>query len=128
MFIRVLCSVIVLLLAVSGQEKKTAEVAKLELPAPTNLKVLKLTTGAEVGQVMRTFTAGLGVQCSYCHVEGSYASDENPKKEVARRMIKLSRVVNADFDDGKLHVSCFTCHRGDVQPRTAPTPEAKPAT
>ena len=30
---------------------------------------------------MRTFTTGLGVQCTYCHVAGNYASDENPKKE-----------------------------------------------
>src|SRR4030088_1889395 len=53
---------------------------------PTNLKVLTVASGAEVGQIMRTFTAGLGVQCVYCHVQGNFASDENPKKEIARQM------------------------------------------
>jgi hypothetical protein len=94
-------------------------------PAPHNLKVLKVTTGQEVGQIMRTFTAGLGVQCNYCHVQDR-ASDENPKKEVARHMITMVEKINADnFTDGKMHVTCYTCHRGEAEPKTAPEP--KPA-
>ena len=88
--------------------------------APTNLKVLKVTTGAEVGQIMRTFTAGLGVQCNYCHVQGNNASDDNPKKEIARKMIVMVQQVNTNFPDGKMHVSCYTCHRGEAEPKTAP--------
>ena len=94
-------------------------------PAPTNLKVLKTTSGAEVGQIMRTFTAGLGVQCSYCHVAGNFASDENPKKATARTMIVMMQKINAGFNDGKMHVSCFTCHRGEAEPKTAPEPKAQ---
>jgi hypothetical protein len=88
--------------------------------APTNLKILKVTTGAEVGQIMRTFTTGLGVQCNYCHVQGNNASDDNPKKEIARKMIVLVQQVNTNFPDGKMHVSCYTCHRGEAEPKTAP--------
>jgi hypothetical protein len=87
---------------------------------PTNLKVLKVTTGPEVVQIMRTFTAGLGVQCNYCHVQGNNASDDNPKKDVARKMIVMVQQVNANFPDGKMHVSCYTCHRGEAEPKTAP--------
>lgn len=94
-------------------------------PNPTNLKVLKVTTGPEVRQVMRTFTAGLGVQCIYCHVQGNFASDENPKKETARHMIEMTQMINGKFQDGKMHVSCYTCHRGEPEPKTAPEP--KPA-
>jgi hypothetical protein len=96
--------------------------AKAKQPAgpPTNLKVLKVTTRPEVMQVMRTFTAGLGVQCNYCHVQGNNASDENPKKEIARKMIAMVQQVNANFPDGKMHVSCYTCHRGEAEPKTAP--------
>lgn len=94
-------------------------------PNPTNLKLLKVTSGQEVRQIMRTFTAGLGVQCVYCHVQGNFASDENPKKEVARHMIEMSQKINAQFPDGKMHVTCFTCHRGETEPKTAPEP--KPA-
>ncbi len=87
---------------------------------PTNLKILKVTTRPEVVQIMRTFTAGLGVQCNYCHVQGNNASDDNPKKEVARKMIAMVQQVNANFPDGKMHVSCYTCHRGEAEPKTAP--------
>lgn len=93
-------------------------------PAPTNLKVLKLTSGAEVGQVMRTFTAALGVQCVYCHEMGNYASDENPKKGVARKMIKMTQQINGNFPDNKMYVSCYTCHHGEAQPKTAPEPKS----
>ena len=128
--------VVVLLLALSPlcAQDKTAEKqdkqekqdkAPKQVPNPTNLKVLKLKTGQEVRQVMRTFTAGLGVQCVYCHVQGNFASDENPKKDVARHMIAIAQKVNAEFPDGKMHVTCYTCHRGEPEPKTAPEP--KPA-
>jgi photosynthetic reaction center cytochrome c subunit len=105
-----------------AQEKKDAP--KPPAPAPANLKVLKVSTAAEVGQIMRTFTAGLGVQCIYCHVQGNFASDENPKKEIARRMIGMSQAINSNFPDGKMRVTCYTCHRGDPEPKTAPEPKA----
>src|SRR5215471_16791583 len=71
-------------------------------PDPKNLKVLKVTKGPEVMQIMRTFTAGLGVQCNYCHVQGNFASDDNPKKETARHMIEMAQKINAGFPDGKM--------------------------
>ena len=99
-------------------------------PAPKNLKVLKVTTGEEVSQIMRTFTVGLGVQCNFCHIQGNFVSDENPKKEVARRMITMTHDVNALFPDAatekKLRVSCYTCHRGEAEPKTTP-PATPPA-
>jgi Photosynthetic reaction centre cytochrome C subunit len=112
------CSMLLLatLFAQEKQEKK-------EIPNPTNLKVLKLTSGLEVRQVMRTFTTGLGVQCNYCHAQGNMASDENPKKEVARHMIEMTQKINAGFPDGKMHVTCFTCHRGEAEPKTAAEPK-----
>ena len=112
-------TLIVLLLPLAAQEKKPP-------PDPTNLKVLKVTKGPEVMQIMRTFTAGLGVQCSFCHVQGNFASDENPKKEIARHMIELTTLVNSKFPDGKMLVTCYTCHRGEAEPKTAPEPKPAP--
>ncbi|HEY3739233.1 MAG TPA: c-type cytochrome [Bryobacteraceae bacterium] len=100
-------------------------------PPPKNLKVLKATTtGDEVSQIMRTFTIGLGVQCNFCHIQGNFASDENPKKAIARRMITMTHDLNVMFPetpaaDGKpaerkMRVSCYTCHRGEAEPKTAP--------
>jgi hypothetical protein len=111
------------LLPLAAQEKQEKQ-TKAPPPAPTNLKVLKVSTGQEVGQIMRTFTAGLGVQCIYCHVQGNFASDDNPKKEIARHMITMTQQINGNFSEGKLRVSCYTCHRGEPEPKTAPEPRA----
>ena len=114
------------LLPLLGQAEKAPpeKATKAPLPPPTNLKVLKVSTGPEVGQIMRTFTTGIGVQCVYCHVQGNFASDENPKKEIARHMISMTQQINGNFSEGKLRVSCYTCHRGEPEPKTAPEPKA----
>jgi len=115
---------LLLLLPLSGQDKAgTEKTPDKPQPNPTNLKVLKVTTRPEVIQIMHTFTAGLGTQCNYCHVQGNYASDENPKKETARRMIHMVQEINGKFPDGKMLVTCYTCHRGETQPKTAPEPK-----
>jgi hypothetical protein len=112
----------VLPLGAQDKQGKDQTKAPRQIPDPTNLKLLKATTGAEIGQIMRTFTAGLGVQCGYCHQQGNYASDDNPKKIAARKMIELTQAVNAKFADSKMHVTCYTCHRGEAEPKTAPEP------
>ena len=48
---------------------------------------------------MQTFAAGLGVQCSYCHVANDFASDDNPKKEIARTMLRMLKQINLRFPD-----------------------------
>jgi hypothetical protein len=117
---RLVAAYLMLCALLLAQEKQ----AKREIPNPTNLKVLKVSTGAEINQIMRTFTAGLGVQCSYCHVQGNFASDDNPKKDVARKMIRMAQEINGKFEDGKMRVTCYTCHRGEAEPKTAPEPRA----
>ena len=91
--------------------------------APKNLKVLKVPL-TEIRPIMRNFRLALGVDCEFCHVKGDFASDENPKKDIARKMIVLAQDVNAKFPDGKEHVTCYTCHRGDQEPKTAPAAAA----
>jgi photosynthetic reaction center cytochrome c subunit len=129
MRMRIFVTLLLVLLPLGAQDppkpdapKEPAKQEKRVIPPPTNLKVLKVTTGAEVGQIMRTFTAGLGVQCIYCHIQGNFASDENPKKATARTMITMMQKINTGFGDGKMHVSCYTCHRGEAEPKTAPEP------
>lgn len=107
-------------LSLVAQDKK-----KGPPPEPKNLKVMTGMSGADVIQAMRAFRTALGVECVYCHVQGDFASDENPKKEVARHMIEMSQKINTQFPDGKMHVTCYTCHRGEAEPKTAPEP--KPA-
>ena len=84
-----------------------------EHAAPKNLKLLQ---PSEVMGAMHSFRIALGQKCSFCHVEGNFASDENPHKEIARKMIVMARDINAKFPDGKQHVTCYTCHRGATEP------------
>lgn len=94
-------------------------------PEPKNLKILK--PGPDLIPTMRAYAAALGKKCDFCHVQGDFASDANPHKEIARSMIVMTNEVNAKFPDGKVHVSCYTCHRGEEHPAMAAPPEpAKP--
>jgi hypothetical protein len=86
-------------------------------PPPKNLKLLQPET---LMPSMMAFKAALGVECNFCHIKGDFASDENPHKEMARKMIVMARQINENFPDGKTHVTCYTCHRGSTEPKTAP--------
>jgi hypothetical protein len=89
---------------------------------PKNLKVLKVE-GRELGALMRSYTVALGgVRCDFCHVQGDFASDENPKKEIARHMISMVQDISAKYADTKEHVTCYTCHAGSATPKSAPPP------
>ncbi len=90
-------------------------------PEPKNLKVLKIPP-AELIPTMRSYAAALGIKCDHCHMARDFASDENPKKEIARAMIAMAQDINSKFHDGKVHVTCYTCHRGATKPLTAPPP------
>ena len=68
---------------------------------------------------MRSFTAGLGVRCDFCHVQGDRASDENHMKVVARNMVSMVQQINTHFN-GSPKVTCYTCHRGESEPKNAP--------
>ena len=94
-----------------------------EMSAPKNLKLLP---PEHLMDTMHTFSTALGQRCDFCHVRGDFASDEKPHKEIARKMIVMSRAINANFPDGKTHVTCYTCHRGSEEPATKPgeTPHA----
>src|ERR1035441_4316142 len=93
-------------------------------PAPKNLKVLK---AEDIRPVMGAMKGALGQKCEFCHVEGDFASDQKHGKLVARTMIEMVNEVNAKFPDGKVHVSCYTCHRGKTEPDMVPPPAAPPA-
>ena len=68
----------------------SAQETKAPAPTPKNLKLIP-ATGVDLMDVMRGFNEALGVQCTYCHVAGDFASDDNPLKETARKMITLVR-------------------------------------
>ena len=86
---------------------------------PKNLKLLD--PNSDYRATMQTFVKALGASgCTFCHVQGDFASDDNPKKVTARMMIQMARDINAKFPDGGMHVRCWTCHRGSATPETEP--------
>jgi hypothetical protein len=43
-------------------------------------------------------------------------------KLIARKMFAMTQEINNRFPDGKAHVSCYTCQRGQKEPLMAPPP------
>ena len=105
-------------------------------PPMTNLQVYpKDIPRPQLITTMQGFVAALGVQqaggCGYCHVgtapQFDFASDSNPKKVVARKMILMSREITAKLPEvtGKqaseiTSLRCATCHRGVALPKLLP--------
>ena len=101
---------------------------KEDLPAEQvfeNIQVMKgITAGQVIPIMMEGFNKNLGVRCNHCHARGSWSSDENPKKQIAREMWKMTYTINHEIfptiknlENGeKAFVSCGTCHRGKAIP------------
>src|SRR6202158_729916 len=112
-----------LLVPVSLLAQQSGGSGAVPAPAPKNLKLL--APNSDIPFVMRNFAEALGVQCTYCHVQGDFAADGNPKKEMARKMIGMVRLIDTSFPssagafpEGYHEVDCMTCHRGSVKPET----------
>jgi hypothetical protein len=87
--------------------------------APKNLQILK---PEEVRAAMGAFVAGTGMKCTDCHVQTDFASDEKKEKVVARKMLEMVHGINANTFNGTERVTCYTCHRGEAHPKSAPPP------
>jgi hypothetical protein len=95
---------------------------------------IKVLTGLTVQQFeaeMQHFVQGVGGGCGSCHTRGNFASDANPRKATARRMIEMTKGINAQFfpdykpADGEStlgRVTCYTCHQGSDKPKTTVGP------
>lgn len=110
-------------------------------------------TGDQVRDVMRKWEGDLGAECDTCHAEYAdhrknergqpaldFASDDNPDKEIARVMYKMTEDIKANqiqkvkemdekADAGKMdhdkpaELTCGTCHRGKVVPEAYVPPK-----
>ncbi|WP_156953280.1 photosynthetic reaction center cytochrome PufC [Afifella pfennigii] len=56
--------------------------------------------------------------CAYCHDENDLAAERPYTKIVSRRMIEMTRHINADWTNhvAQTGVTCYTCHRGQPIP------------
>jgi len=105
-----------------------------EFPEPQNVEVLVgLDTNEITGYMLNHFSAGLGVDCTYCHTLENFAADvwddevAMANKDMARQHATMSGDLNQtwltqlpDLADNKqpygAQIACATCHNGVPQP------------
>jgi tetratricopeptide (TPR) repeat protein len=81
---------------------------------------------------MQAISQALGVSCDYCHVAERGSGKPEPKKDIARAMMAMTRDINAQIQATiqaampaganaeqrvTTEVQCVTCHRGVPVPR-----------
>jgi hypothetical protein len=96
-----------------------------------SVKLLRGLTVPQFEAEMQLMNQALGVACGHCHVRGNFASDANPRKAAARKMLEMTRTINERFfadyapreGESRLgKVTCFTCHQGEEHPKAPLVP------
>ncbi|WP_310496781.1 photosynthetic reaction center cytochrome PufC [Sandarakinorhabdus sp.] len=93
-----------------------------------NVQVLGDTSADEFNYLMQAMTTWVAPDgsvknggCTYCHNPENMASDELYTKVVARKMLAMTRQINAEWkphfgNKDNAGVTCWTCHRGKPLP------------
>lgn len=115
---------------------KKVALAKDEVPAPPydppstdgprakesyqNVQVLGDVSAEQFTYTMAAITAWVSPEqgCNYCHNPENMASDEKYTKVAARKMLQMTRNINANWTKhvAQTGVTCWTCHRGNAIP------------
>jgi hypothetical protein len=133
---RALTAAAATLAIVCASEARAQQPPAQQPPPMTNLQIYpKDIARPELLATMQGFVQQLGVQaqggCGYCHAgtapQFDFASDAKPQKNVARKMILMSREITAKLPEvtGKqaadvTRIRCATCHRGVPVPKLLP--------
>jgi hypothetical protein len=98
-------------------------VGVVDTPSVTVLRGLSVPAFEAEMQLMNT---ALGVGCGFCHARGNFASENNPRKATARKMLEMTKGINTQFfaeykpaagQSTLGRVTCFTCHQGNERPK-----------
>jgi len=101
-----------------------------------NITQLKGTPADQLTPAMQFIASSLGVECTFCHVQGKMEADDKGPKKTARSMMAMTAAINKDSFGGRVQVTCYSCHRGSARPvnmppvlesDAAPKPAAPPA-
>jgi photosynthetic reaction center cytochrome c subunit len=85
-----------------------------------NITELKGTPADQLVPAMTFIAASLGVECTFCHVEGKMELDEKETKKTARNMMAMTAALNKASFGGKREVTCYSCHHGAHHPAGTP--------
>jgi photosynthetic reaction center cytochrome c subunit len=118
----------IVLMSVFAVAPASAQTAQADKPpmADDVFKNIQVLRGLTVDQFMGTMgfiAAALSMNCVECHDTSSseaFALD-NPRKQMARRMILMVDAFNKTNFGGKREVTCYSCHRGDARPKVTPS-------
>jgi len=115
--------IIPILILLGSQQSNVPTAQIVDTPS---VKILKGLTAPQFEDEMQKMNVALGVACGFCHVRGNFASDYNPRKPTARRMLEMTQTINRQFfpdyrpaaEESSLgRVTCYTCHQGDQRPK-----------
>src|SRR5580700_7312260 len=117
--------VLMSMLAIAPANAQTAQADKPPMADDVfkNIQVLKGLTVDQFMGTMGFIAAALSMNCVECHDTSSseaFALD-NPRKQMARRMILMVDAFNKANFGGKREVTCYSCHRGDARPKVTPS-------
>jgi tetratricopeptide (TPR) repeat protein len=77
--------------------------------------------GTDFAANMQAIAKSLGVSCDYCHTAARGSGAPEPKKDIARQMIAMTRELNIRVQQAtgntSAKVECVTCHHGVPIPR-----------
>jgi photosynthetic reaction center cytochrome c subunit len=85
-----------------------------------NITQLKGTPADQLVPSMQFIASSLGVECTFCHVQGKMDADDKPAKKTAREMMAMTAAINKNSFAGQRQVTCFSCHHGSSHPANTP--------
>ena len=85
-----------------------------------NIRVLKGIPSDQLIPAMQFMSSSLGVECSFCHVQGHFEKDDKKPKQTAREMMQMMFDLNKNTFEGRREVTCNSCHRGSRNPVSTP--------
>ena len=89
-----------------------------------NVQVLKGIPVDEFMGTMGVFTTSLSLCCGNCHTGAGTSNpkweDDPPRKRTARAMVTMVQNINKNSFGGRQVVTCWTCHRGQLNPSVTP--------
>ncbi len=81
-----------------------------------NIQVLKGIPADQLIPAMQFIAASLGVDCEFCHDHQAMDNDDKKPKKIARKMMTMMFDIDKNNFDGRLEVTCYSCHRGAAMP------------
>ncbi|HEY6390592.1 MAG TPA: c-type cytochrome [Bryobacteraceae bacterium] len=85
-----------------------------------NITQLKGTPADQLVPSMQFIASSLGVECTFCHVQGKMDADDKPAKKTARDMMAMTAAINKNSFAGQRQVTCYSCHHGSSHPANTP--------